>query len=157
MGYAWRSIYQGKWHSQTPLRFWHTNGSPKLSQTTKPFNDHQKREKVQICRLCCPSGPQTIKKRKISTSTNMRIEKIWNTKVTIIPIEIGDLGTVTNGLVQGLEDLEISGRVETVEMTALLRSARILRRVLVIWWDLLSLKLQLKIHLITLPWKTLKE
>ena len=32
-------------------------------------------------------------------------------------------------LIQGLDDLEISGRVETIQTTALLRSARILRRV----------------------------
>ena len=51
-------------------------------------------------------------------------------KVTVIPIVIGALGTVTEELVQGLEDLEIRGRVETIQTTALLRSARILRRVL---------------------------
>ena len=33
--------------------------------------------------------------------------KNWNIKVTIILIVIGALGTVTKGLVQGLEDLEI--------------------------------------------------
>ena len=38
--------------------------------------------------------------------------------------------TVTKGLVQGLEDLEISGRMETMQTIALLRSARLLRRVL---------------------------
>ena len=48
-------------------------------------------------------------------------------KVTIISIVIGAFGTVTKGLVQGLEDLEITGRVETIQTTALLRSARILR------------------------------
>ncbi len=51
-------------------------------------------------------------------------------KVTLIPIVIGVLGTVTKGLVQGLEDLEIRGRVETIQTTVLLRSARILRGVL---------------------------
>ncbi len=51
-------------------------------------------------------------------------------KLTIIPIVIDDLGTVTKGLVQGLEDLEIMGRVESVQTTALLRSARIPRSVL---------------------------
>ena len=50
-------------------------------------------------------------------------------KVTMIPIVIGALGTVTIGLVQGLEDLVITGRVETIQNTALLRSARIPRRV----------------------------
>ncbi len=38
-------------------------------------------------------------------------------KVTIIPVVIGALGTVTEGLVQGLEDLEIRGRVETIHTT----------------------------------------
>ena len=40
---------------------------------------------------------------------------------------------VTKGLIKGLEDLEIWGRVETIQTTALLRSARILRRVLETW------------------------
>ena len=48
-------------------------------------------------------------------------------KVTIIPIVIGALGIVTKGLVQELEDLEITGQVKTIQTTALLRSARILR------------------------------
>ncbi len=50
-------------------------------------------------------------------------------KVTIIPIVIGALDTVTKGLVQGREDLEIRGRVDTIQTNALLRSARILRSV----------------------------
>ena len=33
-------------------------------------------------------------------------------------------------LLKGLEDLEVGGRVETIQTTALLRKARILRRVL---------------------------
>ena len=53
-------------------------------------------------------------------------------------------GTVTKGLLKGLEDLEVGGRVETIQTTALLRTARILRRVLETWEDLLSLKFQRK-------------
>ena len=49
-------------------------------------------------------------------------------KVTLISIVIGTLGTVTKGLVQGLEDLEISGRVETIQTTTLLRPPRILKK-----------------------------
>ena len=51
-------------------------------------------------------------------------------KVKFIPIVIGALGTVNEESLKGLEDLEIRGRVETIQTTALLRSARILRRVL---------------------------
>ena len=63
-------------------------------------------------------------------------------KVTVIPVVIGVLGTVTKGLVQGLDDLEIGGRSETIQTTALLRSAKIPRRVLETWGVLLSLKPQ---------------
>ena len=62
--------------------------------------------------------------------------------MTVIPIVIGALGTVTKGLVKRLEDLEIRRRVETIQTRALLRSARILRRVPETWGDLLSLKTQ---------------
>ena len=48
----------------------------------------------------------------------------------VIPIVIGALGTVTKGLVQRLKDMEIRGRVETIQTTASIRSARILGRVL---------------------------
>ena len=78
-------------------------------------------------------------------------------KVTIVPIVIGALGTITKALLKGLEDLEDGGRVETIQMTALLGTARILRRVLEIWGDLLSLKSPMKNHQLTLMWKTLKE
>ena len=65
-------------------------------------------------------------------------------KVTIIPIVIGAFVTVTKELFKELEDLEVDGREETIQTTALLRTARILRRVLETWGDLLSLKLQWK-------------
>ena len=58
------------------------------------------------------------------------MKKPWNMKATIIPIVIGVFGAVTKGLLKRLEDLEIGGRVETIQTTALLRTARILRRVL---------------------------
>ena len=69
-------------------------------------------------------------------------KNLSNMKVTIIPIVIGAFGTVTNGLLKGLEDLEVRGRVETIQTTALFGMARILRRVMGTWEDLMSLKLQ---------------
>ena len=48
----------------------------------------------------------------------------------ILRIVIGDFGTVNEGLLKGLEDLEVGGRVEIIQTTTLLRTARILRRVL---------------------------
>ncbi len=57
-------------------------------------------------------------------------KKLWNMKVTIVPIVLGALGTVTKGLLKGPEDLEVGGLVETIQTTALLSTARILTRVL---------------------------
>ena len=70
------------------------------------------------------------------------LKKLWNIKVTIIPIVIGAFGTVTKGLLKGLENLEVGGRMETIQTTALLKMARILRSVLETSGDLLSLNLQ---------------
>ena len=50
------------------------------------------------------------------------LKKLWNMMVTIIPIMIGAFGTITKGLLKGLEDLEIRGRMETIQTTTLLRS-----------------------------------
>ena len=49
--------------------------------------------------------------------------------VRIIPIVIGAFSTVTKGLLKGLKNLEGGGRLETIQTTALLKTARILRRV----------------------------
>ena len=47
-------------------------------------------------------------------------------KVTIVPIMIGAFHIVTKGLLKGLEALEVEGQEETIQTTALLRTARIL-------------------------------
>ena len=72
------------------------------------------------------------------------LKKLWNMKVTIKPIVFDAFGTVTKGLLKGLQAMEVGGRVETIQTTKLLRTARILRRVLETRGDLLSLKLQWK-------------
>ena len=70
------------------------------------------------------------------------LKKLWNMKVTLIPIVICSLGTVTKGLVDELEDLDLRGRVENIQTTALLGTARVLRRVLQTLEDLLSHKFE---------------
>ena len=47
-------------------------------------------------------------------------KKLWNIKVTFIPIVISALGTVAKGLIKGLEDLEIRGRADIIQTTVLL-------------------------------------
>ena len=55
------------------------------------------------------------------------LKKPWNMKVTIIPIGIG---TLIKSPKDELRDFELTGRVETIQTPTLLRTARILRRVL---------------------------
>ena len=62
--------------------------------------------------------------------------------MTILLIVVGAFGTVTKVLLKRLEDLEVRERVENIQTTALLRTAKKLRRVLETGGDLLSLKLQ---------------
>ena len=47
------------------------------------------------------------------------LKKLWNVKVTFIPIVIGALVTVTKGLRKGLENLEIRGQKETIQTTVI--------------------------------------
>ena len=49
--------------------------------------------------------------------------------VTVIPIVAGALGTVPEDSEKGLKELEIRGRIEAIQITALLRSDRILRAI----------------------------
>ena len=88
--------------------------------------------------------PATVENTQKYLDLARELKKLWNMKVTIVPIVIGAFGPITKGLLKGLEDLEVGERVETIQMTALLRTARILRRVLEARRELLSLKLQWK-------------
>ena len=86
---------------------------------------------MQNCGLSYSSWPQSKIERNWKKDKYKDLAReLWNMKVTIIPNVIGALGTVTKGLIKGLEDMNISGRVETIQTTALLKTARILRGVL---------------------------
>ena len=76
-------------------------------------------------------------KKDIYPNLARELKKLNNTKVTTIPIVIDAFSTVTKGLLKGLDDLEFDGQVETFQTTALLRMARILRKVLETLGDLL--------------------
>ena len=66
-------------------------------------------------------------------------------KVTMIPIVFSALGTVLKDLKnKRREELEIRRRIETNQTTALLGSAKILRRILEIWREFFSLRIQWK-------------
>ena len=108
-------------------------------------------KKKRTCKIVDFSVPadhriklKECEKKDKSLDLARELKKLCNMKVTIIPIVIGEFGTVNKRLLKGLEDLEIGGRVETIQTTALLRTASILRGFLETWGNLLSLKLQWK-------------
>ena len=120
----------------------HTNGSANIGQKTRPNNNQPKKENYHIVYFAVPVNHR-IKLKECEKKDKYRdlareLKKLWNMKVTIIPIVIGAFGIVTKEQLKGLEDLEVSGRVETIQTTALLTS------VLDTWRDLLWLKLQWK-------------
>ena len=58
-----------------------------------------------------------------------RTKKNSKIKVILIPVIVGALGTVLKTQKKKFDKLEIRGRIETIQTTALLKSARIFRRV----------------------------
>ena len=112
----------------------HTNGSPNPGQKTRLNNNQQKRRTCKIVDFVIPANHRIKLKECEKKDKNLdlarELKKLLNMLVTIIPIVIGAFGSVTKGLLKGLEDLEVGGRVETIQTTALLRTSRILRRVL---------------------------
>ena len=78
-----------------------------FSQAAWPSDYQQKREpaKYELYRSSWPHDETERKRKKSYVHRPYRkLEKLWNTKVTAIPNVIDVLGTVTKGLVQGLED-----------------------------------------------------
>ena len=94
----------------------------------------QKTEYLPNCGLCCSGRPQSKiegrRKRYKYLNLARELKKLGKMKVIVISSVIGALGTVTKVLVKGREELDIKIQVDTIQTTALLGSARILRRVL---------------------------
>ena len=116
------------------LGFWDTNRLPNLGQTTRSKNNQQKKRTCRIVDFAVPADHRVKLKESEKNDKYLDLarvlKKLWNMKVMIIPIVTGVLGTDTKWLLTGLEDLEIRGQVMTIQTTALLRLARILKRVL---------------------------
>ena len=96
-----------------------------------------KKEKKRTCKIVDFAVPadrriklNECEKKDKYLDLARELKKLWNMQVTIKPIVIGAFGKVTKGLLKGLKDLEVGGRVESIQTSALLRTGRILRRVL---------------------------
>ena len=96
-----------------------------------------KKKKKRICKIVDFAIPadyrinlKECEKKDKYFNLAREFKKLSNMIMTIVPIVIGAFGTITKRLSKGREDLEVGGRVEIIQMTALWRTARIMRRVL---------------------------
>ena len=119
------------WQTLYPQDQW--NGSHILGKTTRHSDNKKKKEKEKgTCRILDFAVPidHRLKLKESEKKYNYlyvarELKKMWNMKMTVSQIVIGTLDRV----IKGLEDLLIRGYVETIQTTALLRPARILRRI----------------------------
>ena len=116
-----------KMRSQSSLGFWDTNESLILDQTTASIDSQRKKKKKKkkkkTCRIVDFRLTPKVKleeseKRYKYHDLAWKLKKLWNMRVTVIPIVVGVLGIVTKRLVQGLEDLEIRQWGDTIQTTA---------------------------------------
>ena len=117
-----------------------------VRKTRKELNNNNNNNKRELAELwTLPFDIVKLKEREKNDKypdLARELKKKWNMKVMVIPIVNDALGTITKGLIKGLEDLERRGRVKTFQTTALLRLTRIQKRVPRTWRDLVSLNLQ---------------
>ena len=63
------------------------------------FINEKNNENLQNCRLCCPGRPRMnlkeSEKKDKYLDLGRGLKRLWNMKVTIAPIVIGALGTIT--------------------------------------------------------------
>ena len=85
----------------------------------------QKKTKTETRTCCYRVKISENEKRNKYLDLTRQLKKLWNMRVTVIPVVIGALGTVLKGLERKWEELEIGGRIETTQTTVLLRLARI--------------------------------
>ena len=55
MVYVLSITFPGEWDAQTLLGFWDTKRSPNLGQTTRPYNDEQKKRSCRIVDFAVPT------------------------------------------------------------------------------------------------------
>ena len=153
MVYAQPSTCPRKWHTLTPSGLWHIDRSPNLDLETKPNNNKKK----WICKIVDFAVPADHRiELKECEKKDKYLDLARELKKTMK--HAGDnyadcdwciwYSNYNNNLSKRQEDLEVGRRVETIQTTASLRTARILRRVLEFW---------VKDYQLTLMWKTLKE
>ena len=94
----------------------------------------KKRRTCKIIDFAVPGDSRIEKKdkEKIEKYQDLRkeLQKIWNVRVKIIPLVVGCLGAIPKQFGNFLKETGITAETEQVQKTVLLRTSRILRKVL---------------------------
>ena len=84
------------------MGLWITHASPNLGLRTRPYNNQQQQKKKRISKIVdfAVLADHRIKlkeceKKDKNLNLARDLKKLWNMKVTIIPIVIGAFDTVT--------------------------------------------------------------
>ena len=68
------------------MGLWRRDGPPNLGQESKPYNNQQKKENLENCRLCCPANHRIklkeCEKKDKYLDLAKELKKMWNMKVT---------------------------------------------------------------------------
>ena len=81
------------------------------------------------------SGDHNVKQKELEKKTKyvdlrFEIARLWNKEVSVIPVVVGALGTLTANLKKNLKELGIPNVIPCLQKSALLGTASILRRTL---------------------------
>ena len=112
MVYAQPRIRPRKRDAQNYLGFSYTNGSPNLDQTTRASDCQQKTEKLPNSGLADHGVKLKVSEKRDKyqdLNRELRIKKLWNMKVTMMPFVIGSLGTITKSGTGELGNKKMSG------------------------------------------------
>ena len=94
----------------------------------------KKERSCEIIDFAVPGDSRTEEKEKDKTEEcqdlGRELQKIWNVKVKIMPLVVGSLGAIPNQFGNRLKQIGITVGTAQVQKTALLGTARILRRFL---------------------------
>ena len=71
-----------------------------------------------------------IEKKSKYKDLELEIKRMWHMKTTAIPVVVGALGTVKEGIVENIEKVVKRATVTEIQKICMLGSARILRKVL---------------------------
>ena len=96
--------------------------------------ENKETKECQIIDIAIPGDTRVIKKEeeKIEKYQELGFElgRLWKVKTKVIPIVIGALGAISNRLISYLAEIGAELSFETIQKTALLGTAQILRKTL---------------------------